>query len=115
MDKLQILENPLIKYHWKNIRKQSNFLIKNDCKYIAMYFFEQDKVFVIELKNMYSSLIIVNKMSNIYTSSFHLIIGNSSEIASLQIFKLKLKQQRNPINFNVLNTYLPFVLINIIL
>jgi hypothetical protein len=54
------------KKHWTNIKNECKVILKNECKYVAMYFFKLEIAFVIELKNMYKSLDIIDKMTTKY-------------------------------------------------
>jgi hypothetical protein len=62
--------------------------------YMAINFWEIGKVSLIRLTNMKASMKIIEKMTQKYNVSFHLIFGNEKEISTVDVFK-KVFDKRN--------------------
>jgi hypothetical protein len=55
--------------------------------YMAINFWEVGKVSIIRLTNTKASMKIIEKMTQKYTVSFHLIFGTEKEISTCDVFK----------------------------
>lgn len=85
-----------------------------EVKYLAMDFWECDRSYIMELRDMDESMKIIERMTAKYQVSFHLILGNDDEVATIDKFRDVLKERRHDKSTHVLIQCIPRVLVNII-
>lgn len=64
--------------------------LKKSNLYMGIHYLESDIVSVMEIQDMKEHMKIIEKMTQKYTVSFHLIIGNYVQVSSYEPFMLKM-------------------------